>query len=474
MSEPKLYRSLSAASRVPREEVRRLSLEYAPSTPDFPMQVLEFGALEALWIRFHGHDGGFRALPEGLCRLPALKHLYLLDTHLEALPEAIGELQALETLVLRGNRLQSLPDSIGSLRALRLLDLERNRLHTLPETVGLLPMLASLHLKGNPFATLPASLARVPDVQIEARSRALYRDARYRPELDVPVQREARSALAQPVLARTLAQLCERHGLSAYEAVLARHALAALRFDLDAPDDGCTLGRTRFGGAPDLPPDIAHPATDGRCWLFCAQLDLEALAPLQPWLPRTGHLYFFLESLDGLRARVIHGTAPVGALRRHAYAPDAEFVDRDMDGPFSPWQAQAHAALSLPDPHRAEERVPGADGALLASLEEDEAALRAWEALQQELHPRPPGLRPHQHPRWHFVNAHVPTQRDSPQQQAAEALGGLPEEWVNLLVLDSDRRCGFQFGDAGVLSFCIHEKDLALGDFSRIHLSLEG
>jgi uncharacterized protein YwqG len=71
------------------------------------------------------------------------------------------------------------------------------------------------------------------------------------------------------------------------------------------------------------------------------------------------------------------------------------------------------------------------------------------------------------------MNAHVFTQHENPQEQASREKGGLPQEWVNLLTLASDDKPGFCFWDAGTFTFSIHEKDLALGDFSRVHWSLE-
>ena len=57
------------------------------------------------------------------------------------------------------------------------------------------------------------------------------------------------------------------------------------------PEDYATIGSTRLGGAPDLPPDIDYPMTEGRLWHFYAQINLEEIAGLQSWLPRTGRLY---------------------------------------------------------------------------------------------------------------------------------------------------------------------------------------
>jgi hypothetical protein len=56
-----------------------------------------------------------------------------------------------------------------------------------------------------------------------------------------------------------------------------------------------SLRRSRFGGAPDLPPDMPWPSVEGEPLTFVVQLDLAALAELEAAeeLPRAGLLSFF-------------------------------------------------------------------------------------------------------------------------------------------------------------------------------------
>ena len=69
----------------------------------------------------------------------------------------------------------------------------------------------------------------------------------------------------------------------------------------------------------------------------------------------------------------------------------------------------------------------------------------------------------------HTINDLVETANGaSPQAQAASKHGGSPEDWVVLLRLYSDNKCGFQFYDAGELYFVIHKSDLAKHDFSKV------
>ena len=65
------------------------------------------------------------------------------------------------------------------------------------------------------------------------------------------------------------------------------------------------------------------------------------------------------------------------------------------------------------------------------------------------------------------------TQHESPETQAANKMGGTPEEWVSLLKLGYDKQVGFCFWDAGTLTFTIHQEDLRRVDFSNVQVSLE-
>ncbi|MES2708586.1 MAG: DUF1963 domain-containing protein [Verrucomicrobiota bacterium] len=73
----------------------------------------------------------------------------------------------------------------------------------------------------------------------------------------------------------------------------------------------------------------------------------------------------------------------------------------------------------------------------------------------------------------HHINGCTSGPGDSPQEQAADELGGLAGEWVPLLQLGYDGNTGFCFWDAGTLTFSIHVEDLRRWDFSNVHVALE-
>ncbi|MEZ4454810.1 MAG: YwqG family protein [Nannocystaceae bacterium] len=97
----------------------------------------------------------------------------------------------------------------------------------------------------------------------------------------------------------------------------------------EAPAIG-PVGETRFGGAPDLPPDLAWPEEDGEPLTFVAQFDLAELAPHRAAreLPSSGLLSFFYAPIPaGDRrdhpVRVLHFAAGA-ALSRRAAPDDVE------------------------------------------------------------------------------------------------------------------------------------------------------
>lgn len=473
--QPHTYMSLAEAAEVPPERVRRLLIQQpwqadTPKVEAFPSEILRLRNLEFLSLQFMSPaHAPFTALPDAFCSLSSLKELFVRGSAIEHLPENFGALAQLEALFLQYGRLRDLPESIGRLTRLQRLVLPGNALATLPECVGHLPALKLLDVEKNPFVSLPASLKKIGKVTLENKLKALYLDIRYRPDVEVALAPDSFLARDSAQGAALLEAACARHKLKRYLPALLRLARNTVCYRTTEPEDYAHPGNTRFGGAPDLPPDIEFPrAADGTHWRFYAQLRLADVAPLQPWLPREGMLYFFGEDQEDLQKhRVIHSMAPASSLRTYVYPADARFENGDAFGGF---KAVASATVSVPSLYNARDRLVGRDAVLL-NIEDDDRRQKAYWALQEALAGRneESGRRDDAH----LVNAHVFTQHESPEEQASAERGGLPGEWVNLLMLASDPRPGFCFWDAGTLCFSIHMKDLALGDFSRTFASLE-
>lgn len=88
---------------------------------EFPHVLLKLKNLETLAI-----NQSFPVLPDGICNLTKLKHLYLPEARISALPEDIGNLQKLETLCIWGTKVDRLPLSCQKLKNIKDLYLTRS------------------------------------------------------------------------------------------------------------------------------------------------------------------------------------------------------------------------------------------------------------------------------------------------------------------------------------------------------------
>jgi Domain of unknown function (DUF1963) len=88
----------------------------------------------------------------------------------------------------------------------------------------------------------------------------------------------------------TLLALCHEVGLAHREDDVRSYARESVRLTR-----GDATSRSRIGGVPDLPPGFVWPSWNGRELDFVAQVDLEAVAAVDPEtiLPRRGVLSFF-------------------------------------------------------------------------------------------------------------------------------------------------------------------------------------
>lgn len=471
---PRNFESIEAALAAPPKQVRHLHWHQewrgAPKAEAFPSEVFRWTELEWLSMQYASKEHArFTALPDEIGTLQKLTRLRIGNTSVLHLPDVIGQLRSLRELSFTGGALKSISEQVAQLEQLEELNLSYNQLTSLPEGIGHLPALKTLDLRGNAFESLPASIERIENLRIDPRHRALYRDTRYRPEIDATMDGEVFLARSSPAHLALLQAALTRHGFLQHEPALRRHARQALRWRTTTPDEPRVLGGTRFGGAPDLPPGVDYPMTNGRHWHFYAQLDLEAVAGLQSWLPRTGRLYFFAEGQDGSdRTLVMHDTSPRASLQPYEWGRDARFVDGDnVPEAYAAYRATVDAAVSVPCLYGASHRYTGDDASLMEIWGDDEQ-YEAYTALEAEL----AGSDDSQHG-VHLQNAFVFTQQESPEEQAMGTQGGQLDEWVTLLTLYSDQHPGFSFWDAGTLTFTIHRKDLALCDFSRVCVSLE-
>jgi uncharacterized protein YwqG len=288
-------------------------------------------------------------------------------------------------------------------------------------------------------------------ISIESTKRPLFMDWTYQHSANPPWTGLADlklfvsgdSDLYEPLMATI-----RKAGLSEFSSSIAAVAREAVRIESTVPDDYSELRVSRLGGFPDLPDASLFPTTEGRFWIFLAQINMADMAPLNGFLPRSGLLSFFVDSTTGLTAKVLFHEEDSGSLITVRHGGGSEMIDPDDDYTQGPHRVKFSRFTSLPyDPP-------------------DPIVANKVESLYQEcdsLHSRVD----------HHLNGYTFTQHESPQEQAADKLGGRPEEWVQLLSLGWDDKVGFCFWDAGTLTFSIHQEDLRRWDFSKVYCSLE-
>jgi hypothetical protein len=476
---PRKKLSLKQALKLPPDQVYWLAIENTESVKTFPEEILSFKNLEDLWL-----SCSFGAkpvpLPEALFEL---KNLHTLNLQwagftIGALSPDIAKLTKLETLRLTSNNITELPQSIAALTRLELLDVSYNALQTLPDCIGSLPALRRLEAEGNHFQSLPKTLVNIPAVRVNHAYRSLFRDVSYITKHNVPVDAAQFTLASKPQLFATTKKLLdERSNDEELKACLLEQSTDAVYAKATNADHAVALGASKTGGAPHLPIGFAHPCdANGLLPTFYAQINLNEIAHLQTWLPRTGMLYFFLDDFRyGEGPCVIHANVEASDLVAHEYTELTRWFDSDVstfdyDGSSALAREsllQFSAGPSLPYVYRATgTRFPKL--AVLFDSKQSADRIRreqfdgALDSTREAL--KKVALMPKE--TTHSLNALIWSDDDTSQEQAANAKGGFADEWINLLTLESvDDYC---FGDAGSITFCIHMKDLAMADFSNV------
>ena len=490
------------AARV--EEVHYFFLN-ADDLDRFPEKLLRCRSLKQLGIsRVGSGERGALEVPEDLGSLKNLESLSIRGFKLESLPESVGELQRLETLQLPGAGLDALPSGVWKLAHLNYLFLDGNALMELPAEVDL-PELYSIDLENNRLATIPETFARQPKLRrIKLDGNPLeslpdvYNDADVELELSSVDKRRLLDFEYRGAGGRGLVPWDEDQFYVRSDSALA----AATRGRLDASewtdfadgiqfllkrgvglnesgkDDYTAIGNHRFGGMPDLPSSIPYPhftqSDDEKnlAYEFIGQINCADIAPHQGYLPRSGMLYFFLTTLHDLyggsstsAAKVIHFDSSTEKLvsGKDLQIPADKYYEM-VDDAHEALCVTAAPMVSMPEFYGARQNEHLFRGPATALKE----AQDELEGLDED-----PGLREvcgGEIPDF-AINAYVFTQHEDPEHQVSLRQKGNPEDWVVLLMVGSSG--SFMWGDAGTLSYVIHKSDLAQGDFSNVHCTLE-
>ena len=489
------FGSLQETNGMDSSDVRKLTLT-APDFRSFPPELLRLTSLQELSIVSDYHSdkpSQLAELGEELALFSELRSLTLHSTQLTALPDVIGQLSSLEALSVGFGQLESTPLSLWRLPNLARLSLEKNRLCQLPEEIDL-PKLQRLDLSSNSLETLPESVVRLPELRalnleknpwkmlptetIEVNKLTLSIEDKLR-LLDFSY-RNSKGETVEPwddsiYLAHQDQALWSgfQSQLSSSEtrllAPLASVAKKGLRLIPGDEENSCwERGTTRIGGWPDLPSDWTYPrfihSYDDKereyAYEFLAQLDCEALASLQEYLPRSGWLYFFLDTVHEMNPLVLYfdGSRDELVSGSEISLEESDFYEF-TEPPYRPFSVQPEASVSCPFAYSASSnRWLFTPERLAIESAEDELVRMNELGLEG-------GRAPHE------INSFVFTQHEAPELQAALKKRGRPEDWVVLLKLAS--LGDFQWWDAGDLFFVIHKGDLARRDFSNIFCGLE-
>jgi len=274
----------------------------------------------------------------------------------------------------------------------------------------------------------------------------------------------------QPTSKKMLDAWLEERGLGHHRKAIAAVALPSIELvpaSEREDEQELPLGRSKLGGAPDLPPEFSWPHNSaGQPLSFLAQIqcsdlparvveDLEGLA-------HAGRLWFFYNTLDrpaglspGDRGEFLvwSSRAEKKTLQPLVDAPQEqtdiyeacavkptatlslpvfpEFIEEDEAEPYE------ELVLDLPEPLH---KMVGHPNTLQSSMPLTcHRVFQGLDCVDDHLLP-------------------VPT---------VEELRAIEREWILLLQIDTDSVAGFEWGDSGRLFFWIRRQDLARGDFSQ-------
>ena len=441
---------------------------------EFPERVFQYKDLTHLWLSSKRGKNtiGVTQLSDAIGELNQLKNLSLKNTNIQYLPSSLFKLPNLVELSLKSNALLKIPDNID-LPKLRSVYLSDNQLTTLPESLALQPNLYGIDLQNNPWQSLPGTFTKIEYINMTAEDKLKFLSKDY-PGVDHNAKKvwdeNMYFARSDAELLTAMQNAIKDTPLEKHLATFEETALKAVCINTNVPDNYSIVGNTRFGGLPDLPLGVAYPTWDVPYMAnrtehlsFFAQLNCEELAPCQSYLPRTGMLYFFIKEEEEYD-NVVWYHPNTDGLSTGLLLEDMDFNNSYRHEPYKPCKAEIRKLAALPvnlgnKPFYEHETEAFKTGKSKAAFHE---SLGRKGVLPENSNEYSPHMN-------HSINDSIkPAGGDTPQAEAASKLGGRPEDWTILLRLYSDRKCGFNFYDAGELYFVIHKNDLAKHDFSKV------
>ncbi|MFS4416601.1 DUF1963 domain-containing protein [Maribacter sp. 2307ULW6-5] len=500
------FSSMEETATAHPTDVRFLTLQN-PSFTALPEALFGFAHLEELTLHQKANVWDAEKLPlsvlqSELGQLSKLKKLHISGTSVEQVPESIGQLTQLEQLSINNNLVAQIPDAIWQLPKLKFLWLSANKLTSIPENIDL-PSLQNISLDKNELATLPESLAKQPQlkrIKLNGNPLASLPDAfNAIKEIDLSIEDKQRLldfgykgadgkglvdwddthfwAQHDEELVAEVNTVIKNNQLEEFTDALRPMVKKAIGFKHQATEDYARVGNHRFGGMPDLPLNVPYPRF-GENWRedkedyvleFIGQVNCEAIAHLQEYLPRTGTLFFFLETMHNIYAgdtnpgKIIYveDNSTLASGKRFQFTEEDyfEMIDSGYEG-FKVDATKINSAPSLYASFVNKHLFTGKSAVL---LENDKLLDTLYDRFEKPLNDS-----------FAFdyaVNAHGFTQHEAPELQASLAKKGNPEDWVTLLVVTSAG--DMQWSDAGDIFYVIHKSDLAKLDFGNVFVTLE-
>jgi uncharacterized protein YwqG len=270
----------------------------------------------------------------------------------------------------------------------------------------------------------------------------------------------------------------ESAGLAEHAGAIRKLARPSVRIEgCRRNQDTLTIGASRFGGVPDLPPDFVWPHYEGRPLAFLCQLNLSEMPRTAGQMPHAGFLAFFYETesmkwgfAPGDRgcSHVAFFTTPSAELTRTSTPHASPLVET-----FHSCSLQFETRIDLPD---REDLIFEPLDAQLSDESRD-----AYHALTSASHGET----------YHHIFGHAQLIQSDMRLECALASNGVdagtPEgfqgsesrrpgavDWELLLQIDTDEEGpGWMWGDVGRLYFWLRKDDLVARRFEKAWLVLQ-
>jgi uncharacterized protein YwqG len=246
---------------------------------------------------------------------------------------------------------------------------------------------------------------------------------------------------------------------------LNRTAKAARRQEMK---DKLAIGAGRIGFVPDLPPHIPWPATEGKKFMFLAQIDL---SEIPRWdgnpLPEDGWLYFFV--MFGPKEKL--GIPPWKVSVLYHQGPASQLVRAPVPSPGSVWgEPFAKPAETAFDLVPLMPRLSLAIGENQLQEQDLDDLSFDVETLLDKVMPQHPESKSSEE--WRsggYLLGQIPSIDGTPTQNAHDQ-SQPGNDWLLLLTIFNAGN--IYWGDAGRVYFLIRQEHLAKRDFSQVLMGM--